>query len=126
MTRTCPVCGTVVKGRSDKVYCSIECRTVKQYERRLDNEQFYLSVDRQLKINRKILKRHNQAGYTTIRCEALLNEGFNPNFFTHYWKNSKGQVYLFCYDHGFLKTTKDGHDRYLLVSWQPYMAKKQS
>lgn len=119
--KVCPVCGTAVKGRSDKIYCSVECRTVKQYERRLDNEQFYLEVDKQLKINRKILKRFNQSGYTTLRSEVLLKEGFNPRFFTHYWKNDKSQTYLFCYDYGFLKLQKDGKDKYLLVTWQPYM-----
>ena len=112
-----------MKGRSDKVYCSVECRTVRQYERRLDNEQFFIAVDKQLKTNRKVLKRHNPSGYTTIRREVLLKEGFNPNFFTHYWKNQKGEVYLFCFDFGFRKLDQDGKEKYLLVTWQDYMGK---
>lgn len=122
--RVCPVCGAVVKGRSDKVYCSIECRTVKQYERRMDNEQFFIQVDKQLKINRKILKKYNVSGLTTIRREILHNEGFNPHLFTHFWKNPKGDAYLFCYDIGFLGITHNGKEKYLLITWQDYMGEK--
>jgi len=32
---------------------------------------------------------------------VLIDQGFNPKFFTHYWKNNKGDVYLFCYEYGF-------------------------
>ncbi len=122
--RVCPVCGASVKGRSDKVYCSVECRTVKQYERRLDNEQFFMNVDKQLKTNRKILKKYNLSGLTTIRREVLLNEGFNPHFFTHYWKNPKGDVYLFCYDVGFRPIVHNDKKKYLLINWQDYMGGK--
>ncbi len=119
--RTCPVCGAEIKGRIDKIFCSPLCKSAAQYEKKIENEKFFLVVDKQLKTNRKILKRYNQAGHTTLRTDVLLKEGFNPRFFTHYWKNDKGQTYLFCYDYGFLKLQKEGKDKYLLVAWQPYM-----
>ena len=50
-----------------------------------------------------------------------MQEGFNPKFFTHYWKNKKGQVYLFCYDYGFLDLKDSGKAKYLIVEWQKYM-----
>ncbi|KSA11753.1 hypothetical protein I600_3548 [Maribacter dokdonensis DSW-8] len=80
-------------------------------------------MDKQLKRNRKILKRYNKSGFTTIRKSVLLEEGFNPKFFTHYWKNQKNDVYLFCYDFGFLNTTKNGVTKYVIVQWQDYMNK---
>jgi len=55
-SRICPVCGSTVTGRSDKLFCSTKCKSIKQYENRQENEKFFLSVDRQLKINRKLLK----------------------------------------------------------------------
>lgn len=121
--KKCPVCKSEVKGRKDKVFCSESCKSSFQYENRLENEKFFLEVDRQLKQNRKILKKYNLSGYTTLRKEILFNEGFNPNYFTHYWKNKSGQVYLFCYDYGFADVSKDGKDKYILVEWQDYMAK---
>jgi hypothetical protein len=47
--------------------------------------------------------------------------GFNPKYFTHYWKNKKGNVYLFCYEFGFLETQEQNKKKYVLVQWQDYM-----
>lgn len=119
--KICPVCGAKVQGRIDKLYCSLKCKNIAQYEKRSMNQQFYLQVDRQLKTNRKILKRYNLSGFTTLRKDVLIQEGFDPKFFTHYWKNAKGQVYLFCYDYGFLDLNVSGKNKYLIVEWQEYM-----
>ena len=119
--KICPVCGKKLQGRIDKIYCTPKCKNVAQYEKRIVNEQFYLFVDKQLKTNRKVLKRYNQSGFTTLRKEVLMKEGFNPKYFTHYWKNKKGQVYLFCYDYGFLDLKESGKEKYLIVEWQDYM-----
>jgi hypothetical protein len=119
--RKCPVCHTEVVGRSDKVYCSPACKSSQQYEERLEQEAFFFEVDRQLKKNRRILRKYNQVGMTTLRQEVLLAEGFNPRFFTHYWKNGKGKVYFFCYEFGFLNLQEQGKEKFVLVTWQPYM-----
>jgi hypothetical protein len=60
----------------------------------------------------------------TVESKILLNLGFDPNFFTHYWKNQKGDVYLFVYEYGFLKFKERGRDKYVLILWQEYMASK--
>lgn len=121
--KICPVCESPLKGRSDKKFCSTKCKSIHQYENRQEKEAFYLEVDRQLKTNRKILKTYNFRGFTTVRKELLIDDGFDPNFFTHYWKNSKGDIYLFVYDYGFLDLKKSGKDKYLIVQWQEYMRK---
>jgi hypothetical protein len=64
--------------------------------------------DKQLKLNRRLLKNFNKAGKAVIRKEELLLEGFIPNHFTQYWKNKKGDVYLFCYEFGFLEKKENG------------------
>lgn len=51
----------------------------------------------------------------------LINEGFNPKYFTHYWKNQKGAVYLFCYEFGFLERKEHNKVKYVLIQWQEYM-----
>jgi len=119
--KNCPVCGSGVKGRSDKKYCSVKCKSINQYEQRQETEAFFLKVDRHLKINRKLLKRYNKSGFTTIRRSELITQGFDPRFFTHYWKNKKGDVYLFVYEYGFLSKKDIGKDKYVLVTWQDYM-----
>ncbi len=120
-TKKCPICSSVVKGRTDKIFCSTKCKSIDQYEKRQETEVFYLRVERQLRTNRKILKRHNKSGFTTLRKSKLIAEGFDPKFFTHYWKNHKGEVYLFVYEYGFLKKSEKGKEKYILVTWQDYM-----
>ena len=88
-----------------------------------DAPRFYNQVDNQLKQNRRILKSFNKAGKATVRAVRILELGFNPNFFTHFWKNTKGDVYLFVYEFGFLKIKEGGNDKYILIQWQDYMTK---
>ena len=115
----CLNCNSKLQGRKGKMYCTESCKSAHQYEQRKTKDAFFIKVDRQLKVNRKILKKHNQAGFTTLRKSVLIEEGFNPKFFTHYWKNQKGQVYLFCYDYGFLDIPEKS--KFLIVAWQDYM-----
>ena len=122
--RTCLHCKKELQGRSDKKYCDAHCKSSYQYEEsKKKAPRFYNKVDNQLKLNRKILKAYNKAGKATIRSKILLDDGFNPNFFTHYWKNHKGRVYFFVYEYGFLRHVENGKEKYVLVIWQDYMGK---
>ncbi|MDB9775623.1 hypothetical protein OAB47_05255 [Vicingaceae bacterium] len=123
LSKTCPICESTIKGRSDKIYCSIVCKRAAGYDKRVKESPFYLKVERQLKTNRRILKKYNRVGKTTLRREELIKEGFNPNFFTHYWKNAKGDVYLFVFDYGFLALKEHLKEKYVIVQWQEYMNK---
>lgn len=123
MKKKCPVCQQPIKGRSDKRFCSETCKSSYHYEKRQQTESFYIQIDRQLKTNRKILKSFNKKGLTTVQKKDLHKEGFNPNYFTHYWKNQKGDIYLFVYDYGFMDLKKNGETKYLIINWQPYMEK---
>lgn len=120
--KLCLNCNEEIEGRADKVYCSDYCKSNFHYERNKEKEDtFFRKVDKQLKLNRRLLKDYNRSGKSTVRANDLLKEGFDPNFFTHYWKNKKGDVYLFCYEFGFLKRTENGKQKFVLVKWQPYM-----
>ena len=121
MEKTCNYCGNEIQGRADKQFCSVHCKSALQYQTRKKEEALYYIIDRQLKLNRKLLKKYNQAGLATIRKEKLTTQGFNPKYFTHYWKNGKGQLYLFCYEYGYLSKNEKGKDKYVLVQWQDYM-----
>lgn len=122
--KKCLNCGKVLEGRSDKVYCDVHCKSSYQYNQRKENgPSLYLRIDKQLKLNRKILKEYNKAGKATVRKSIVEDIGFNPNYFTHYWKNTKGDLYLFVYEFGYLKKSEHGTDKYILVKWQDYMDK---
>jgi hypothetical protein len=122
--KTCLACGRELKGRSDKRFCDLHCKSSYHYRRSLEEApRFYDKVDNQLKTNRRILKQFNKAGKATVRTSIIKQEGFDPNFFTHYWKNNKGDVYLFVYEYGFLKKQEHNLEKYVLIKWQDYMDK---
>ncbi|MDH7448310.1 hypothetical protein [Aquimarina sp. 2201CG14-23] len=118
----CLYCESIIKGRKDKKFCNPYCKSAYHNIKNQDKEDtLFKKIDTQLKKNRKILKGFNKAGFVTIRQEKLLKEGFDPKYFTHYWKNQKGQVYLFCYEYGFLELKEYTKKKYLLIIWQEYM-----
>ena len=120
--RTCLACGKIIEGRVDKKFCDDYCKSSYHYQRsKVEEPRFYNKVDNQLKRNRRILKYYNKAGKATVRAEVILDQGFDPKFFTHYWKNKKGDVYLFVYEFGFIKRQEHGKTKYVLIQWQPYM-----
>jgi len=120
--KECLNCSKELEGRTDKKFCDPQCKSAYQYQKEKESpERFYNKVDNQLKLNRKILKEYNKGGKVTIRSKVLLDLGFDPKYFTHYWKNQKGDVYLFVYEFGFLKKLENGKDKYILVTWQDYM-----
>ena len=120
--RKCIECGEEIEGRIDKIFCTPYCKSNHHYKKRIEKKQgLFEQIDRQLKFNRRLLNHYNKAGKAVVRKDVLLKSGFNPNYFTHYWKNQKGDVYLFCYEFGFLEKPEQGKSKYVLVQWQSYM-----
>jgi len=118
----CLACHKEIEGRVDKLFCDVHCKASYHYQKKKKEKYtLFQQIDLQLKQNRKLLKHYNQAGKATIRKETLIKAGFDPKFFTHYWKNSKGDVYLFCYDYGYLTRSENNRTKYVLVKWQDYM-----
>lgn len=119
----CLDCKTELIGRQGKKFCNQYCKSAYHYKNNKETENtFYEDILKQLRLNRKLLKNFNKAGKAIIRKEELLKEGFDPSKFTHYWKNKKGDVYLFCFEFGFLEK-KEGHkQKYVLIKWQDYMS----
>lgn len=123
--RKCLECNKSLEGRKDKLFCSLYCKSSFHFQNKKNQEDsLYHTIDEQLKRNRALLKHFNTAGKAVIRKSVLLNKGFNPKYFTHYWKNQKGDVYLFCYEYGFLSRTEQLKEKYILIQWQDYMDAK--
>ncbi|MBQ4820266.1 hypothetical protein [Aquimarina sp. MMG016] len=123
MSVVCLHCQEEIIGRIDKKFCTPYCKSAYHYQKNSENEDsLFKKIDKQLKKNRKILKSYNKAGQAKVRKEKLIQAGFDLGFFTHYWKNKKGQVYLFCYEYGFLELSDQHKKKYLLITWQSYMS----
>lgn len=121
----CPICNQPIKGRIDKKFCSSTCRS--NYHNALRDKQslLYYKIDKQLKLNRTILRKYNLGGKSILRKSILTELGFNPNYTTHKWRSSKGQTYYFCYEYGFLPIREKDIEKYVLIHWQEYMDNKR-
>lgn len=118
IVRKCLYCGELVQGRIDKKFCSVYCKSAYHYEQSATKDpEIFQIVNKQLRINRRILKTYNKSGKSYVYAKDLFKEGFNPRIFTHYWKAKNKNIYLFCFEYGFLKSK----DKYLLITWQSYM-----
>ena len=120
---TCQVCGTDLVGRVDKRFCSDHCRALLHNKKRKADagERMILDINRILRKNRSILKVSSPLGKTTTRREYLVVQGFDFNFFTHQYRTTKGNIYYFCYDYGYLPLAEE---KVLIVNWQSYMQPK--
>jgi len=120
--KNCLSCKKPIVGRVDKIFCDAYCKSSFHYKKKLGEKiSLFETIDKQLKTNRRLLKLFNKAGKAVVRKDELIVEGFNPKYLTHYWKNAKGEVYLFCYEFGFLEKQENSKPKYVLVKWQDYM-----
>lgn len=125
MTKCCKHCGEEIQGRSDKLFCNPYCKSNFHYSQNKEEpDSMYKKIEKQLNKNRKLLQFYNQSGKATIRKEKLIEAGFNPRLMTHYWKNSKNEVYFFCFEMGFRELKEKNNEKYLLITHQDsYMGK---
>jgi len=124
MERLCLSCNKTIEGRIDKLFCSPYCKSSYHYiKNRNEKRTRFNIVNEQLKRNRNVLQHFHKAGKTTIVQSELFNKGFDSNYFTNYWKNSKNDVHLFCYEYGFLSINESTKKKYLIIDWQEYMEK---
>ena len=114
-TRKCPECGEKIIGRSDKKFCSDQCRNAYNNKLNSDASNAVRNINNLLRKNRRILQELNkQSGKTMVSRDMLLSKGFNFTYHTHTYTTKKGFHYHFCYEHGYL-FLKD-KNLYLLVT----------
>jgi predicted nucleic acid-binding Zn ribbon protein len=104
--RICLDCGAKLLGRSDKKFCSDQCRN--NYNNRLNRDQnnYVRNVHAQLRRNRKILSDLLEDGYEHIHRDALIAQGYSFTFFTHLVETMEGLRWSFCFEYGFRETGK--------------------
>lgn len=114
----CKECNSEFMGRTDKQFCSDQCRYIFNNRKKRNSEKLILDVNKALRRNRSILKKFSPIGKTTIRKEILLLSGFDFKYFTHIYSSQKGLKYNFCYEYGYSLLPDE---KVLIVNHQPYM-----
>lgn len=94
------MCKKAVKGRSDKQFCSIECKN--EYHVRLlqVTKETTLSTDKILHRNRSILLEvmGKNVKQKKIDRSILDKKKFNYHYVTGYYLNSSNKMYNYVYD----------------------------
>jgi len=105
--RVCLDCGARLLGRSDKKFCSDQCRN--NYNNRINRDQnnYVRNVHAQLRRNRKILSELVDDGHHRIHRDALIAQGYNFTFFTHLVETKEGVRWSYCFEYGFSETAND-------------------
>lgn len=105
--RKCLDCGETLRGRTDKKFCSDQCRN--DYNNRLnrDSNNFVRNVHGLLRKNRRILSDLYSEGKVRVHKDALFAMGYNFSFFTHIIETSQGYKFHYCFEYGYRETGDD-------------------
>lgn len=101
--RKCLECGDSFYGRSDKKFCTDQCRNTYNNRQNKDVTNYVRKVNNTLRKNRRILAQLNPKGKAKVKREQLIEKGFNFNYFTSRYSTQAGNTYYYCYEHGFLE-----------------------
>lgn len=104
---TCKECGKEIYGRIDKKFCSDYCRNSFHAKNNRDTNNYMRNVNRILRKNRKILETMNPNGKAKVTKDVLLAKGYNFHYHTNTYTTKNGNVYYFCYEHGFMELEND-------------------
>ena len=112
--KTCLLCATPLKGRSDKKFCDDYCRASFNNELKSMSNKFIRNVNNALCKNRRILESllTGKEPGAKVRLEKLLEKGYQFKYHTHHYHTKNGHTYYYCYDHGYLPLD---NNRYLVV-----------
>jgi hypothetical protein len=103
-TKKCLACEKVIKGRSDKKFCDDYCRNNYNNQLKGDTNNTIRNINNALRKNRRILEELLPETEKMVKAnrEKLLQLDFQFKYITHQYTNSKGNIYNFCYEYGYL------------------------
>lgn len=108
MDRKCLECGTVIRGRIDKKFCSDYCRNAYNNKLNKDSKNLVRNINNRLRKNYRILDSFElKEGKTRTSKTRLLDKGFDFEYITNLYTTKKGTTYYFVYDLGYLPLDND-------------------
>ena len=100
---TCLTCGKPLRGRIDKKFCDPGCKNAHNNRLQHEEREAVKAIDRILKYNRRVLRRSlGDRPTRLVSAKGLLRAGFRFDYHTHQFTNQQSDLYVFCYDYGYL------------------------
>ena len=105
--RKCKLCGTGIKGRQGKVFCSVKCKSSYHYQLRAVTDLATDAIDKILHRNRSILLEilGKNSSQKKVDRKILDRKKFNFNYMTSFYRNSKNKLYHIVYDFAWMEFT---------------------
>lgn len=101
--KVCLSCGEIIKGRSDKKFCSDQCRNSHNNELNSDANNYVRVINNALRKNRRILSETlGENEKLKISREKLNTKGFAFSYYTNMFQSKTGNTYFFCYEYGYM------------------------
>jgi transcriptional accessory protein Tex/SPT6 len=103
--RSCQSCSKPLKGRSDKKFCDDYCRNNFNNQLKSPENNLIRNINHVLMKNRRILANYLSEARSVkkTRKESLSNDGFLFGYHTHQQRSTKGNLYRFCYEYGYME-----------------------
>lgn len=117
----CQYCNKELKGRSDKRFCDVQCKSAYHNLTPNSQEAFIKGINKQLRFNRSALRKACPLGKATVRKVFLKKLGMDFKYITHTWKTKHDNLYFFCYDYGYMQVSDP--NKVLIIQQQEYMEK---
>ena len=107
--KNCKLCKTHFFGRSDKLFCSLKCKSSYHRQLRAITKSATYGIDNILHRNRSILLEVMGKHKTQIKIPITILEKkkFNFNYITKYHINSRGKTYNYVYDFSWMTFSND-------------------
>ena len=103
----CQFCGKSFIGRTDKKFCSLGCKNTFNYNRRSKTKSATKTIDAILHKNREILEviMGPKRKRMEIAKTELTQMGFQSEYMTGIYTNSKDKMYRYIYDFAWMEFT---------------------
>ena len=104
MKSQCKMCKKLLVGRSDKVFCSLDCKNEYHVKLRRVTRKATHNIDKILHRNRSILlELMGKNAYSKKLPRQLLDKKkFNYTYITHYHVNKQGKMVRYVYDYSWM------------------------
>jgi hypothetical protein len=107
MEQQCLQCNKSFKGRSDKKFCSADCKNSYHSQHRKNTRTEVEEIDGYLHRNREILALLMGDGVKdTIERSVLVRAKFRWEYCTGIYKNKENKIYYIVYDYAWMEFTE--------------------
>ena len=98
--KSCKVCSKRIIGRTDKIFCSTDCKNHHHKVIHFETHKASMQIDACLHRNYTVLSELTQCGQSslTIQRNTLEMEKFQFKYHTHIHVCSKGNTFFYVYD----------------------------